>query len=71
MTTTPAIPAAPMRRRSWYLAAGDADRLDAIVADLHHATRQPKHVVLAALLATADEHRAEILARLTANGSAA
>jgi len=53
-----------MRRRSVYLAAEVADRLDAAVDDLHFATRRPKHEVLAAAVAVALEHRAEIEARL-------
>jgi hypothetical protein len=66
MTTTPA---APMVRRSWYLAAADAERLDAIVDELHFQTRRPKHEVLAAVLGVVADHPDEILARL--QGSAA
>lgn len=61
-TRTPA--ATGMRRRSVYLAAEVADRLDKAVADMHFATRRPKHEVLAAAVAVALEHRDEIEARL-------
>jgi hypothetical protein len=60
-----------MRRRSWYLAADVAERLDAVVADIHHATRRPKHEVLGAALDVAVEHRADILARLATPAPAA
>lgn len=66
MATTPA---APMARRSWYLPADVADRLAAVVDDLHYATRRPKHEVLAAALGVAVDHRADILARLTGDGA--
>jgi hypothetical protein len=60
-----------MRHRSWYLAADVADRLAAVVDDIHHVTRRPKHEVLSAAVAVAVEHQAEILARLTGKGEAA
>ena len=60
--------AAGMRRRSVYLAAEVADRLDKEVADIHFTTRQPKHEVLAAAIAVALDHRGEIEARLTRKG---
>lgn len=66
MATTPA---APMARRSWYLPADVADRLAVLVDDIHHATRRPKHEVLAAALGVAAEHRADIEARLTGDGA--
>jgi len=62
--TTQAPATAGMRRRSVYLAAEVADRLDEAVADIHFGTRWPKHEVLAAAVAVALEHRAEIEARL-------
>lgn len=62
--------AAVMRRRSVYLAADVADRLDTAVADIHYATRRPKHEVLAAAVAVALDHRAEIEARLAAQDGA-
>jgi hypothetical protein len=58
-------PATGMRRRSVYLAAEVADRLDTAVADIHFATRRPKHEVLAAAVDVALEHRDEIEARLS------
>ncbi len=42
-----------------------ADALAAAVDDLHYATRQPKHAVLAALLAVALEHQDDACQRLT------
>jgi hypothetical protein len=68
---TPASPAtAPMRHRSFYMRSDVADRLAAVVDDLHYATRRPRHEVLAALVDVTLGHRAEIEARLT-QGSAA
>lgn len=58
-----------MRRRSYYLPADVADRLAVVVDDLHHATRRPKHEILAAALGVALEHQADILARLTPDGT--
>jgi hypothetical protein len=62
---------APPRKKhsSWYLDAGDADRLAGLVDDLHYTTRQPKHVVLGAAVAVALEHLDEIRARLTGGQS--
>ena len=59
-----------MRHRSFYMRTDVADRLAAVVDDLHYATRRPRHEVLAALVGVTLEHRAEIEARLT-RGSAA
>ncbi|MFD7702159.1 hypothetical protein [Streptomyces caelestis] len=66
---TPAPPAAPapvqrsarakgaaMDRWSWYVPKESADALAAALEELHFATRQPKHVVLAALVDVALEH---------------
>jgi hypothetical protein len=64
--STPAPP--QMRHRSWYLAADVAERLAAVVDDIHFRTRRPKHEVLGAALAVALEHQDEIMARLTADG---
>lgn len=64
-------PAAPMRRRSWYISADVSERLDAIVGELHFTTRRPRHEVLAAVLGVAVDHPDEILARLTATAPAA
>jgi hypothetical protein len=54
-----------MSHRSWYLAADAAERLAAVVDEIHHVARKPKHEVLSAAVAVAVEHQAEILARLT------
>ena len=59
-----------MRHRSFYMRRDVADRLAAVVDDLHFATRRPRHEVLAALVDVTLGHRAEIEARL-ARGSAA
>lgn len=62
---------APMQRRSWYLPAETADRLAAVVNDIHYRTRRPKHEVLSAVAAVALDHQPEILDRLTrADGAA-
>ena len=68
-TTTP--PPAGMRRKSWYLPAESAAGLDKLADDLHYACRRPKSACLAAAVAVAIEHRAEIEARLTAPDPAA
>ena len=53
-----------MVRRSWYLARGTADGLAAVVDDLHHETRKPRHEVLAAIVATALGHLDEARGKL-------
>jgi hypothetical protein len=53
-----------MSRRSWYVPADIADDLARVVDDIHFATRRKKADVLAAALAVAVEHRAEIMAKL-------
>jgi len=54
-------PAAPdMTMRSWYMPKVSADRLAALVDDVHFATRLPKHVIMGALVNVIDRHRAEI-----------
>lgn len=45
-----------MDRRSWYMPKVSADALADAVDELHYATRQPKHVVLAALVSVALRH---------------
>jgi len=40
-------------RRSWYTSAAAADSFQAAVDDIHHYTRLPKHLVVAALLEAA------------------
>lgn len=54
-----------MDRRSWYMPRETADALAAAVEDLHYATRQPKHAILAALVAAALEHTNEVRKRLS------
>jgi hypothetical protein len=61
--STPAQP--PMAHRSWYLSADVADRLAAVVNELHFSTRRPKNEVLGAAITVALEHQEDILARLT------
>jgi hypothetical protein len=60
----------PMARRSWYLRADVADQLADVVADLHFATRRPRHEVLAVVIGFAVDHRAEIEAQLAQAGAA-
>jgi hypothetical protein len=45
-----------MDRRSWYMPKESADALAAALEELHFATRQPKHAIMAALVAVALEH---------------
>lgn len=44
-----------MDRRSWYMPKESADALAEALEELHFATRQPKHVIMAALVAVALE----------------
>lgn len=53
-----------MDRRSWYMPKESADALAAAVDDLHYATRQPKHAVLAALVSVALEHLEDVRRRI-------
>jgi hypothetical protein len=71
MTTTTPPPQPVMLRKSWYLSAEAANGLNKLADDLHYAYRQPKSACLAAAVAVAIEHRAEIEARLTAPDPAA
>lgn len=66
MTTTAPPPQPGMLRKSWYLPAESAAGLDQLADELHYACRQPKSACLAAAVAVAIEHRAEIEARLAA-----
>jgi hypothetical protein len=70
MDTAPARGRPTMRHRSFYMRSDVADRLAAVVDDLHYVTRRPRHEVLAALVGVSLDHLAEIKARLT-RGSAA
>jgi hypothetical protein len=66
---TSASPAPTRSHRSWYLDTQVADQLAAAVDDIHHTTRRPKHEVLAAAVAVALEHRADIEARVRGDGT--
>jgi hypothetical protein len=44
-----------MDRRSWYMPKESADALAAALEELHFSTRQPKHAIMAALVAVALE----------------
>src|SRR5271165_1144716 len=57
-----ARPPAPadMTMRSWYMPKASADRLAALVDDVHFATRLPKHLIMGALVNVIDRHRAEV-----------
>ncbi|MFB8044174.1 hypothetical protein ACFC8F_23170 [Streptomyces hydrogenans] len=55
---------ASMTRRSWYLKTSSADEFQAAVDDIHHATRVPKHEVVAALLEAAVAQRERVETRL-------
>ena len=68
MTTKTPPPPPGMLRKSWYLPAAAAADLDKLADDLHYACRRPKSACLAAAVAVAIEHRAEIEARLAAPG---
>ncbi len=48
-----------MDRRSWYMPKATAERLAEAVEELHFKTRQPKHVILAALIGVALENIAD------------
>jgi len=52
--------AGDMTMRSWYMPKASADRLAALVDDVHFATRLPKHLVIAAVVNVLDRHRAEV-----------
>ena len=55
----PAV-AGEMTMRSWYMPKASADRLAALVDDVHFATRLPKHLIMGALVNVIDRHRAEV-----------
>jgi hypothetical protein len=58
----PAKPAAAgdMTMRSWYMPKASAERLAALVDDVHFATRLPKHLIMGALVNVVDRHRGEV-----------
>ncbi|MFD9583049.1 hypothetical protein ACFWBZ_36245 [Streptomyces griseus] len=60
----PATVQPTMDRRSWYMPKRAADDLARAVAELHYDTRQPKHAVLAELVAAALLHLPEVSANL-------
>jgi hypothetical protein len=65
-----AVKAAPtMTRRSWYVDAAAADAFQSAVDDIHHATRTPKHLVVAALLQAAVDQGERVQKKLTPKGS--
>ena len=66
---TPA--AGDMTMRSWYMPKASADRLAALVDDVHFATRLPKHLIMGALVNVIDRHRDEVEAEARAAGGAA
>ncbi|WP_327075684.1 hypothetical protein OG196_44120 (plasmid) [Kitasatospora purpeofusca] len=53
-----------MTRRSWYAEKDASDALARAVDDLHHATREPKHVIVSALFRLAADHQDAVLGRL-------
>lgn len=53
-------------RRSWYTSVVAADAFQRAVDDLHHATRVPKHEVVAALLQAAIEQAPKVEKQLHA-----
>jgi hypothetical protein len=55
-----------MTMRSWYMPKASADRLAALVDDVHFATRLPKHLIMGALVNVVDRHRAEVEAEARA-----
>jgi hypothetical protein len=55
-------------RRSWYTSAEAADTFQRTVDDIHHATRVPKHLVVAELLSAAVGQAARVQRRLTPKG---
>lgn len=62
----PAKAAADMTMRSWYMPKASADRLAALVDDVHFATRLPKHLIMGALVNVIDRHQAEVEAEARA-----
>ncbi|MFG2716590.1 hypothetical protein ACGFX2_39665 [Streptomyces goshikiensis] len=53
-----------MSRRSWYTTTTAIDAFAQAVDDLHHATRVPKHAVVAALMEAAVTHKADVYHQL-------
>jgi len=61
-------PADGMTMRSWYMPKASADRLAALVDDVHFATRLPKHLIMGAAVNVLDRHRDEIETEARAAG---
>jgi hypothetical protein len=53
-----------MTMRSWYMPKASAERLAALVDDVHFATRLPKHLIMGALVNVVDRHRDEVEAEV-------
>ena len=66
-----AKPAADMTMRSWYMPKASAERLAALVDDVHFATRLPKHLIMGAIVNVVDRHRDEIEAEAREVGGVA
>jgi len=60
--------AGDMTMRSWYMPKASADRLAALVDDVHFATRLPKHLIMGALVNVVDRHRDEVEAEARSAG---
>ena len=60
--------AGDMTMRSWYMPKASADRLAALVDDVHFATRLPKHLIMGAVVNVLDRHREEIEAEARSAG---
>lgn len=58
--------AGDMTMRSWYMPKASAERLAALIDDVHFATRLPKHLIMGALVNVVDRHRAEVEAEARA-----
>ena len=59
--------AGDMTMRSWYMPKASAERLAALVDDVHFATRLPKHLIMGALVNVVDRHRDEVEAEARAD----
>ena len=59
-------PAGDMTMRSWYMPKASAERLAALVDDVHFATRLPKHLIMGAVVNVLDRHRDEVEAEVRA-----
>lgn len=55
-----------MDRRSWYMPKESADALARALHEIHFATEQPKHAIMAALVAVALDHLDEVREQLGA-----